>query len=385
MKPHPSPSTEPKRRHDWLRKRRSFSRWWALVVALLLAFAGTGQATELGRMRVFTHPARALRTSMRATTRVRFLRATGGVAFSAVAKGRRGEVIDHLQYDPSRPDGERLRVHIEHASGRIEVADASIHDWQLVPLAHFAKSDEDGCVTLFGELQDAALQRTLQPDHYIASYHPALENTLIGLRLLQADLLLLTEEAADLFRDDAPPRGSGEYFLGAGERAPNVAKNRRRHQEVADWLEARQRRGQIFRSYVVGDSGQRVSFYTRRGDLVVRGEPAWLAWRDNEARLAALAAELEAEFLADTQRLSADDLATKYSEAYVRSRDDRPPRLDRGNARIQPPSHPPHRGGGWREPGRLRCAQARCTLHGGTASRTGAGRRRLRRLSRHAP
>ena len=207
----------------------------------------------------------------------RFFRMSGGVAFTQTANGDDGWSLKDLHYDSTRPDGERLQATLER-NGRLTTVQAHIFDWQLVPLVSFVRASKgDSAVTLFGEFVDKEAERRVRSDnHMIINYHPAFENTLLGLRLLQADLLLIDRRAADLFKDE------DQYILGAGESEPTqgfVVANRVRYDKVRDWLEAQD---ESFNSYVVGDIEHRIGFRADDGKLRFSGAPRWFAWRDSD-------------------------------------------------------------------------------------------------------
>ena len=121
---------------------------------------------------------------------------------------------------------------------------------------------------------------------HVFNYHKALDNTLVGLRLLQADMLIIEPTAADLFRED------GRLILGAGETGHDVEHNRDRFDQLADWQDTRKANGDKYQSYVVGDMHQQVTFAASNGRLAFTGAPYWNAWRlkkltaDEKARAA---------------------------------------------------------------------------------------------------
>ncbi len=118
-------------------------------------------------------------------------------------------------YEPDRADGQRLSVSLD---GRNLVA--AFHDWCLVPLVHYADSDDRACFTFFGHLLDADMEEQVRErGGKIVNYHRAFQNTLLGLRLMQIDLLLMYPDCAEL------PQQDGRYILGAGESPPDVAAN----------------------------------------------------------------------------------------------------------------------------------------------------------------
>jgi hypothetical protein len=74
----------------------------------------------------------------------------------------------------------------------------------LIPIVNYANSDYNAVVSLFGE-------KTTE-DTYDIVYHPAFENTLLGIRLLQADIIFF-----DLGETWQLPKLEGQTILGAGE------------------------------------------------------------------------------------------------------------------------------------------------------------------------
>jgi len=206
-----------------------------------------------------------------------FFRMSGGIAFTQTAIGEDGWTLKDLHYDSERVDGDRLQATLER-NGQLTTVQAHIFDWQLVPLVNFVRaSDGESAVTLFGELVDKEAERRVRSDkNMIINFHPAFENTLLGLRLLQADLLLIDRRAADLFKDE------GQYILGTGEIQPteeDVIANRARFDTVRAWLSAQDDRVQ---SYVVGDIENPVSYRANDGRLRFSGAPRWFAWRDSD-------------------------------------------------------------------------------------------------------
>jgi hypothetical protein len=198
----------------------------------------------------------------------------GGVAFSAVAQGQLGQVVTSLRYDAASPDGQRLVITTKATDGSTQTARGHIYDWQLVPTAGYALDENGSAVTLFGQLTDKALEdRTLTTRGRIINYHPALDHTLLALRLLQADIVIFEPNAADLFKEN------GRVILGAGEGGHDVVANQARFQQLSDWQHSQADLGQTYQSYVVGDLGQSVTFVADRGAITFTGTPYWNAWR----------------------------------------------------------------------------------------------------------
>jgi hypothetical protein len=250
----------------------------------------------------------------------RYLTRVGGVAFGSVAVGHKGVRVQSLVYDPTRTDGERLVVTMALDDGRTRTVVARIPDWQLVPIARFAASRQHACFTIFGELQDSADARTREAQgQRILNYHEAFTDTLLGLRVFQADILILHGESADL------PKVGGAYLLGSGESAPDVPANTSALYAIHDFLQNQP--GGPFQSYVISDHGQRVTFGAQGDDLVLTGHPHWYCWKRKMSDDAAFAAadqqaqqqaasQLEREYAADAASMSSDELAARYTYAY---------------------------------------------------------------------
>ncbi len=287
----------------------------------------TTAATVRGRIEV--DPRRIIspsphRTLAQALGSYTFLANVGGIAFDAVAVGRNGLQIVGLAYDQKRPDGERLAVTLRSPQGDMTEAVADLHDWQLLPIAIFADSDQFECFTLFGRLADGQqmLSIVAQGGRFL-QYHPAFLDSLMGLRLLQADLLILISDACHL------PVQDGKLLLGNGETPPAVEENRRRLVALHDYQNGL--RGGPFRSYVICDVGQEVSYAVEAGKLQLTGTPFWYCWKskydDRDRQMAAqdeanrvANQKLQAEFDRDRQSLSTSDFNRKYTSAYQTER-----------------------------------------------------------------
>lgn len=239
------------------------SRLTLLLVLLLSLIAAGFQADwTLGRVAMARGPSSGpltIRGSRVSLAGAGFLARVGGVAFIETAApgpsvGNRRVL---LSYVPGQPDGSRLLVTIGGESYR-----PYIPDWQLVPIAKFAASNHNAAVSLFGE--------NSTEEFYEATFHPALENSLLGLRLLHADMLLMLpiEDASQL------PRLNNALVLGAGERMPDQATASMAGTQVHETL-----RGNNWQSWVFTDRGENVRFGVSDGQFVITGEPYYLFWR----------------------------------------------------------------------------------------------------------
>lgn len=264
--------------------RRGFAA--ALTAALMIAHAAPSHAQlTLGRSTLAQPSSRPLRgphltgraktlvnpmTLRRGLRSSRFLLRVGGVAFGAVAQPVGDVRVVALRYVPSRPDGSRLQVHVvQH--GKKRVITAPIYDWQLVPIAKFANQSQHSVFTLFGELKSKKeTEAHLKKHHRVLNYQSAFENTLLGLRMFQADILIFSPDAAYL------PKHKGRYLLGAGERRPNISANRRRFRTLNRHLSSRRVRHQ---AYVINDANRSVRFRVAGHKLLLTGKPFWHCWR----------------------------------------------------------------------------------------------------------
>jgi hypothetical protein len=206
-----------------------------------------------------------------AVTSHAYMASVGGVAFDGVAAPAGNLVVNSLSLDylPDRADGARLRVTINN-----KTLSSRIYDWQLVPTAKFADSPYYSAVTLFGKLHDGALERKIRDSGQdIINYHPALENTLLGLRLFQFDVLHLDLACTDL------PKQRGDYILGAGETAPDLRANGLGWSSYMNHVASGESRFRSrFRSYLICDHGRDIRFAADNGALTLSGDPFFYCW-----------------------------------------------------------------------------------------------------------
>lgn len=218
-----------------------------------------------------------------------FVSGVGGVAFAGVAKPGPSLAAHEVRpaYDPSRPDGQRFAVEV---AGDAHFQSAP--DWILVPAAVYASSVYNACVSLFGPASSET--------HYDIVYHEAFENTLLGLRLLQADILFF-----DLNETWRLPRLDGKTVLGLGEAEPGSL-------DLASAIRVSSGLGQErFQSWVLTDQDEPIGVDLVGGELRFTGLPYYHFWvsdleryRREVDRLAALArAEAEAGDVAAHNRI----------------------------------------------------------------------------------
>lgn len=131
----------------------------------------------------------------------RFVGRVGGVNFEQVVD-LTGYVID-LTYDAGRPDGSRVTVELNGVEAVLP-----LYDWELLPIVEFADSKYTAVVSILGEGPN--------PDQfYYIDYHPAFEDTHLGMRLLQSDIVLTDP----LTFSEAPTEGGVASYLAGEQRA----------------------------------------------------------------------------------------------------------------------------------------------------------------------
>jgi hypothetical protein len=185
-----------------------------------------------------------------------FVGGVGGVAFAVTAKPGptlAGKPI-RLTYDRSKPDGSRLGIEL---GGTTHFQD--LPDWVLIPVARYADSEFNACVSLFGP-QTTNTQ-------YDLVYHQAFEDTLLGMRLLQADILFF-----DLRAMWQLPRLDGRTVLGTGEREPE-GPDLKAQMELNSALQGGQ-----FQSWVLTDEGETIGVGLKEGKLQFTGLPYYHFW-----------------------------------------------------------------------------------------------------------
>jgi hypothetical protein len=233
-----------------------------LTLALSIAVIAQPNSWDLGPYKLLTGPSSPpLRVTMnggRGLTSFSFVGRVGGIAFEAVAvpnKAVKGKDIK-LSYDKSQKDGNRLAISIGGKTYR-----PSLPDWMLVPISKYADSPYTACVSLFGP-------RSTRSSYDIV-YHPAFQDTLMGLRLLQADMLLI-----DVGNFWDLPKFNGKIVRGLGEPMPVKPAG------LSAALSIRSVFGRTqFQSWVLTDYRVPVSFNVNRDAFMLSGEPYYYFWK----------------------------------------------------------------------------------------------------------
>jgi hypothetical protein len=187
-----------------------------------------------------------------------FVGRVGGISLEATAELPEDmkNLPLRMEYSEKEPDGSRLKVYLGE-----KAYPAKIYDWQMVPIAKFADSEFTGVVSLFGEKSDDS--------QFNIIYHPAFLDTLLGVRLLQADSILI-----DIKQFSRLPRFNGKLVLGEGEKDFSVSPTSiEAVQKIIDKYD--------IQSWVVTDVGRTPRIRTINGSIDVDIQPYFHFWRSD--------------------------------------------------------------------------------------------------------
>ena len=238
-----------------------------------------------------------------------FFRRVGGIAFSQQAINETGLRVERASYDPTK--GQLTLV-----MGTDTIAETPYHlaipAWQFCPIVRYVNSKFDSCFTLFGEMPNVPDR----PEHsWFVNYHPAFEDTLLGLRLLQADIMVFVPDASDL------PKLNDRYVNGTGEPVHVAEDNLERHLRIQRWIQGQGHKP--YDSYLLGDIKRPVSLAMKNGSLSITGTPIWYCWKHGGQYSTAeefAKASIRSELLGDMLNLPDEELKDKYTDTYISKR-----------------------------------------------------------------
>jgi len=216
------------------------------------AYVGHG-ATPTPRLKAVMHPGLSINS-------LSFASKVGGVAFNSVAIPDASLMNQQIKVDyiPGNNDGSRLRL----IAGS-DTAYSSLPDWQLIPIIKFSSDSFNACVSLFGPQSDSS--------KYQIIYHSAFQNTLLGVRILQADMFLM-----DPFAHSKLPKFNGKTTLGKGEKMPDTSSY------IAQMLQILQIEnilsGGQFQSWIFTDDGVDITFSIKDKNIILEGYPYYYFW-----------------------------------------------------------------------------------------------------------
>ena len=285
-------------------KSRAVRLWFALVVSITASVIVAAQL-QLGETNLRVSRASPLNMPISVSRGVAlrsFAMRVGGVAFDRTARPAPGTVVNSLaiRYDPTAEDGRRLLVTMNGAETR-----PLLPDWQLIPIARVVASGTGSLVTLFGDMPTRAeAEAVAARGGRVVNYHPDVQNQLLGLRMLQLDMLIFNPDSVEL-----PTTGAGQqrrYLLGLGEQRPDVARGRAAFDRSQTHLASGS-----YRSYIVSDYQQDVTFALASGTLRLDGTPYFYFWRMRSD---------EAEFSARGEELLLNRLEGEYAKDLASGR-----------------------------------------------------------------
>jgi hypothetical protein len=191
-----------------------------------------------------------------------FVGKVGGVNFEQVAApdAETSDKTIELSYDKEALDGFRLVVKVGSTPFRPQIA-----DWLLIPIAQFAESDFTSATSLFGDGPD-------RQNYYYIEYHQAFKDSLLGMRLLQAAILLMNLEQASSL-----PKRNGQMVLGHGELLPMTIQDNATVNTLAKIMNR-----QKATSWVLTDIDAPASLGIQDGEFRIRGFPYFYFWSRNE-------------------------------------------------------------------------------------------------------
>jgi len=207
-----------------------------------------------------------------------FLSEVGGVSFDKIALPDNNLYVRSLKlnYNNKAENGKRLELIINNKQIVVWLP-----DWLLIPLSNYAENPWYSCVTIFGKLKDKTLEKQVT-DHKgrVINYHPAFDNTLLGIRLAYMDML-----AGYPFANDLPRNSSGSYILGKGEVEPDLFTNKEGAYYLSQhFTKAQHKYNLTFRSYVISDYSRDIRFNIKNDSLVIEGFPYFYCWKYNSDR-----------------------------------------------------------------------------------------------------
>lgn len=217
-----------------------------------------GQGQKFSVSPATSSPLRVKSSGKASLSSYAFVGKVGGINFEKIALPSTGQFYQSvsLMYDRSMPDGQRLTVVLDN--NRYNV---TLPDWQLIPIARYANSDFTGVVSLFGDGPDTK-------HYYYIQYHEAFKNTLLGLRLLQADILFM-----DLNNHWDLPRFDNRLVMGRGESVPDESISALAAQRIDQILQ-----NHTWRSWVLTDIETSPQFSGSGGAFKVIASPYYYFW-----------------------------------------------------------------------------------------------------------
>jgi hypothetical protein len=179
----------------------------------------------------------------------------GGVNFEGVVD--LGQYQVDLDYDPTLADGKRATLTLSGEEYTIP-----LYDWQLQPIVAYAGSPYTAVVSIFGEGPEPETFRYID-------YHPAFEDTHLGLRLLQTDILLMNP----LGFSEAPKQNGEAVYMPGESREVATADREKISDDIRSVMESAG-----FRAWVFTDTDVSPNLSLSDGEVTVTLEPYFFFW-----------------------------------------------------------------------------------------------------------
>ena len=165
-----------------------------------------------------------------------------------------------IYYDEEGRDGERLVLIYAN-----EIVIVPIADWILVPVSKFVNDEYTVLISLFGD-------GPARESNYYIEYHSALKNTLLGLRLLQADMMLMAPQKFAM-----PMKQRGKEILGKFEKHSTGRISEDLIHQVYQIIERSDRQ-----SWVLMDISSQKDIKLIGSELLYFNQPYYYFWKSDE-------------------------------------------------------------------------------------------------------
>lgn len=258
-----------------------------LIPSMVLSYEFTSQSF----VRNAERPNNQMRITMQGSASLRsysFLGRVGGINFES-SVDLSALTID-LDYDANKQDGERATITLD---GREYIV--PLFDWELRPIVNYADSEFTAVASIFGDGPEMELYRYID-------YHPAFEDTHLGMRLLQADIILM-----DPITFSEAPKIDGNSFYLAGEQ-----QERPEAERMLSALRIFEMMSEYdFQAWVLTDTDEEPELIISESTISIDLEPYFFFWKsdtsDVQAAIELFNAEVEA----------AQPLTQQYDAAYT--------------------------------------------------------------------
>lgn len=235
-----------------------------------------------------TNTMRIEMTGRAALRSYRFVGRVGGVNFEGIIDLSNFDI--DLNYDPSRTDGQRATATLNGVTYKLP-----LYDWELEPIVKYADTPHTAVVSIFGEGPNQAKYRYID-------YHPAFLDTHLGMRLVQADIILMDPKT---FSEVPKSNGSPVYF--PGENREIVRDQRLRLSREISSLMA-----EDYQAWVLTDTDITYSLQDNEEFLRIKTTPYFYFWKSDRSSYDEKIAEYE------RHRIELKSLAERYEIVSAR-------------------------------------------------------------------